>query len=100
MVTVTIDEEALLNMLLHRVEYWTRNEDIIDLYSEYYSKLIDSGCFEGCKLDIIKIVDNDYINNTTVINKEDFKDWDIESITDDSILASNKILNLYLIRTY
>lgn len=100
MVTVTIDEDELLNMLLNRVRFWTKNEDVIDLYEYYYKELVYSGCFEGCELDIKKIVDNDYINNLITISKENFKDWGIESFNDDRIEASNKILNLYLIRTY
>lgn len=100
MVTIKIDEDTLLEILLDRVRIWTKNEDVIDLFEDYYKGVVNSGCFEGCKLDIKKIVDNDYINNMVVINKEDFEDWGIESFNDDKIEASNKILNLYLIRTY
>lgn len=100
MITITIDEDTLLEMLLYRVEFWTSDETTIDLYRDYYEGLINSGCFEGCELDIRSIVDNDYINNLTTIRKEDFEQWDIESEVDDNIVAFNEEEDLYLIRTY
>ena len=100
MVTVTVDENTLLEMLLDRLEYWTSDEDVINLYRDYYEGLVYSGCFEGCNLDIMSIVDNDYINNLATISKEDFEQWSIESEVDDKIEAFNKEQNLYLVRTY
>lgn len=100
MITVRIDEDTLLEMLLDRVEFWTSDETTIDLYRDYYEGLVNSGCFEGCELNIMVIVDNDYVNNLTTISKEDFEQWDIESEVDDSIVAFNEEEDLYLIRTY
>ena len=100
MVTVTIDEDTLLEMLLDRVEYWTSDESVINLYRDYYEGLIDCGCFEGCTLDIMSIVDNDYTNNLATINKEDFEQWNIEDELDDKVAAFNEEKDLYLIRTY
>lgn len=100
MVTVTIDEDTLLEILLDRVEFWTSDEDVINLYRDYYEELVYSGCFEGCALDIMSIVDNDYVNNLTTIIKEDFEQWGIESEVDDKIVAFNEEKDLYLIRTY
>lgn len=62
--------------------------------------MVTSRCFEGCKLDIMSIVDNDYINNLAIISKKDFEKWDIESEVDDDIVAFNEEKDLYLIRTY
>ena len=90
MVTVTVDEDTLLEMLLDRLEFWTSDEDVINLYRDYYERLVYSGGFEGCTLDIMIIVDNDYINNLTTISKEDFEQWGIESIEDDKIVAFNE----------
>lgn len=98
MVTVTIDEDTLLEMLLDRLEFWTSDESVINLYRDYYEGLVSSGCFEGCTLDIMNIVDNDYINNLTTISKEDFEQWGIESEIDDKIVAFNEEKDLYLIR--
>ena len=100
MVTVTVNKNTLLEMLLDRLEYWTSDEDVIALYRNYYEKLIDCGCFEGCELDIMSVVDNDYLNNLIVLNKEDFEDYGVEGFEDDKIEAFNKEQNLYLVRTY
>ena len=100
MVTVTIDEDTLLEMLLDRLEFWTSDESVINLYRDYYEGLVYSGCFEGCNLDIMTIVDNDYINYLAPISKEDFEQWGIESEIDDKIVAFNEEEYLYLIRTY
>lgn len=100
MITIKIDEDTLLEMLLDRVEYWKSDKDIVDLYSEYYKNLIYSGCFEDTELDINYIVDNDCINYLTTISEEDFKDYNIEDETDERIEAFNKDKDLYLIRTY
>ena len=100
MITITIDEDTLLDLLMNRVEYWTSDETIMDLYRDYYMGMIDSGSFEGYTVDIMSIVDNDYINNLAVISKEDFNQWNIEDKTDDKIVASYEDADLYLIRTY
>ena len=100
MITIKINEDEFLEMLLDRLEYWTSDEDVIDLYKNYYEGLIYSGCFEGCELDIMSIVDNDYTNNLIVLNKEDFEDYGVESFEDDKIVAFNEEKDLYLIETY
>lgn len=100
MVTVTVNEDTLLEMLLDRLEFWTSDESVINLYRDYYEGLVYSGCFEDCNLDIMSIVDNDYINNFATISKEDFEQWGIESEADDKIEAFNEEEDLYLIRTY
>ena len=98
MITIKIDEDKLLEMLVDRVKYWTSDEDEINLYRDYYEGLVYSGCFEGWNLDIMLVVDNDYINNLTTISKEDFEQWGIESEVDDKIVAFNEEKDLYLIR--
>ena len=100
MITIQIDANKFLEMLLDRLEYWTSDEDVIDLYRNYYEGLIYSGCFEKTNLDIATIVDNDYMNNLTTISKEDFEQWGIESEMDDKIVAFNEEEDLYLIETY
>lgn len=100
MITVKIDEDILLEMLLDRVEYWISDKDIINLYRDYYEELINSGCFEGHELNVMNTVDNDYVNNLETISREDFEQWNIKDVTDDKIVASNEAEDLYLIRTY
>ena len=71
MVTVKINDDDLLEMLVNRLDYWTDDSDIKDLYRKMYEHLIDGGCFEGAELNISLIVDNDYINYCTIIEDGD-----------------------------
>jgi len=71
MINVQIDESDALDMLLERVEFWTEDRDVIDLYNQMYSFYLDCGVFDGGEFNIMNIVDNDYINNCTVIDDSD-----------------------------
>lgn len=71
MVTVQIDENTLIEMLVERVKYWTDDSDTIELFEQYYTDLFESGRFEGAEFDVAVIVDNDYINYFNVITKDD-----------------------------
>ena len=73
MITVKIDEDDLLDMLMDRVGYWTDDKDTLDLFEQYYDHMVNGGCFDGAELDIMSIVDNDYINNTTIVTREEFE---------------------------
>lgn len=74
-VTLQIDEQDLLEMIMDRVYAWTN--DNADLFEKMYENMIWGGCFEGAELNIMSIVDNDYVNNTTVIYREDEpEEWD------------------------
>jgi hypothetical protein len=74
-VTVTIDEQDLLDMLMDRVSVWTTDD--ADLFEKMYENRIWGGCFDGAELDIMSIVDNDYVNNTSIITREDVpEEWD------------------------
>lgn len=74
-VTVTIDEDDLLDMLMDRVNEWTT--DNADLFEKMYKGMIDGGCFEGTELNIMGTVDNDYVNYFTVLYREDEpEEWD------------------------
>lgn len=100
MITVKIDEGILLDMLMGRVEYWVDNPIEEELFEDYYRGLVYSGCFEGCELNIMDIVDDDYVNNTVFIHKKNFEEWKIEDEIDDRIIAFDEEEDLYLIRTY
>lgn len=101
MINVQIDETTLLNLFMDRLEYWTTDSEVLELYEEYLQNLIYSGCFEGAGLDVSLIVDNLYINNTAVTDKEGLiKDYNIESDNCERILARNKDKDLYLVSRY
>lgn len=71
-ITITIDEDDFLDMLVDRVRSWTNNEDTIELFEQYYDHMVYGGCYEGTSRSIAEIVDNDYVNNTSVITEEEF----------------------------
>lgn len=62
MITIKVDEGTLLDALVDRVKQWTDDKEVINLYEKMYENYIDGGCFDGCEVDIMAIVDNDYIN--------------------------------------
>lgn len=80
MINVKIDEDRLVDMLLSRVEYWTEDLTTYRLFEEMYQNYADCGCFDGCNLDINFIVDNDYINYCSVIEKGDEAYEDIKRL--------------------
>lgn len=101
MINVQINETTLLNLFMDRLEYWTTDSEVLELYEEYLQGLIYSGCFEGAELDVSLIVDNLYINDTAVTDKEGLiKDYNIESDNCERILARNKDKDLYLVSIY
>lgn len=83
MITVKIDEDELLEMLVKRVEFWTNDNKVIELYSKYYENMVYGGCFEGAELDINSIVDNDYVNWCTVVDKDEYNKDRAEYLRDE-----------------
>ena len=101
MINVQIDETTLLKLFMERLKYWTTNSNTLQLYEKYFQYLIDGCCFEGAGLDVNLIVDNLYVNDTAVTDKEGLKEqYDIEIDDCDRILASDEDNDLYLVRTY
>lgn len=79
-ITVQIDEDKLKDMLMDRVEFWTTDSDVTELYRKFYSRQVDGGAFEGAVLDIGATVDNDYINYYSIVCKEDYTETDWERL--------------------
>ena len=101
MINVKIDETTLLDLFMDRLEYWVTDADVLELYEIYLKDLIDCGCFEGAGLDVNLIVDNLYVNDTAVTDREGLiKEYGIDVDNDDRILASDEDNNLYLVGTY
>lgn len=70
---VNIDNYDAIDMLVERVKYWTDDDEVIELFEQYYTSMVEGGCFDGCNFDIMSIVDNDYVNNTSIVYREDFE---------------------------
>ena len=83
MITVRMDEQDAIDLLVERVKYWTDDDEIIDLYEEYYTNMVEGGCFDGADLDVMSIVDNDYLNNTSIVTREEFEKDRDEYIQDE-----------------
>ena len=77
---VDIDNDVAIDMLIDRVPFWTDDYDVIALYAEYYNNLVNSGAIDGIDFDVKSIVDNDYINWTVVVDKEDINNYDEDDI--------------------
>ena len=100
MINVQVNEEDLLDLLMHRVEYWTKDTNILSLYEEYIRNLIDWGCFEDINLDVSMLIDNLYINDTQIMDKKDLKNNDIDINDSEKVLAKDIENDLYLVSSY
>lgn len=100
MINVQIDEATLLNLFMDRLEYWTSDNDILELYENYLEELINCGYFEDSELDINFTIDNLYINDTIIMDKEMLDDNGIEVDDREKVFAKNEDKNLYLVSSY
>ena len=100
MVNVQVNGKDLLDLLMQRMEYWTRDTYILNLYEQYLKDLINGGCFEGTNLDISLLIDNLYINDTQIMDEEDLKNNDIDVNDSDKVLVADVDNNLYLVSNY
>lgn len=100
MINVQIDETDLLDLFMNRLEYWTTDSDIVALFEEYLDNMIQNGCFDGAELDINLIIDNLYINDTTIMDKEELDNNGIDVDDYDKVLAKNEDNDLYLVSSY
>jgi hypothetical protein len=75
MVTVKVRKDDLLDMFMERCKFWSGLD--LELFEKMYENYIDGGVFDGMELDIMAIVDNDYVNWTSILEKgvnEDFEE--------------------------
>lgn len=93
MIKVLMDENDLIDLLVERVEFWTQDEEVIDLYRQMYENTID--CFDGAELDIKLVVDNDYINYCRIIEEgdEDYEEVKKLAMNNESDCSENTIYN-------
>ena len=100
MINVQINETTLLNLFMDRLEYWTSDNDVLELYEDYLKELIDCGCFNGSELDVAMFVDNLYINDTTIMDKKELLENYIDVYDCDKVLAKDEDKDLYLVSNY
>lgn len=70
-VTVSIDEDDLLEMFEDRVEFWKKDSEDIELFSKMYERQINEGYYDDAVLDIKAIVDNDVVNWCSILYPSD-----------------------------
>lgn len=87
MVTIRIEEENLLGMLMERVGHWTEDNDVYELYERMYQGYMGSGIFDAIDFDVKMIVDNDYINYCNVVCEGDDTYDEIKAIYDEQGLG-------------
>lgn len=68
---VKISNDEALDLIMQRVEHWTDDEQIIALYEDMYTRYIENGYWEEAELDIMAVVDNDFVNWCSVIDESD-----------------------------
>lgn len=73
-IEVRIDTDDLCEMLQDRVRYWTDDSEVLELFDEYYEYAVDNGYFDGATLDVMSIVDNDYVNNFSILTRREFEE--------------------------
>lgn len=71
MITVKMDEQYLIDELVERVKYWTQDEEEISLFEKMYDDYVWNGVFTDSEVDIMQIVDNDWVNYTAIIRPDD-----------------------------
>lgn len=79
---VNLSEETVVDMLVERLSYWTEEETTHELFRRMYTSYAESGCLEGVELDVMVIVDNDYVNYCDVISEGDDAYEDIKQLFD------------------
>ena len=99
MIRMNIDEDFFIELCIDRLkEYWTQDDDVAELYRIYIHVLAYDGCLDGIYADIMTFVDNLYINDTKVMDKEELEYSNINEYDTDRILA--KYNSIYLVRAY
>ena len=73
-ITVQMDTDDLCQVLQDRVRYWTDDREVLELFDEYYEYATFNGYFDGATVDVMSIVDNDYVNNFSVLTRSEFEE--------------------------
>lgn len=107
-INVKIRKDEAIELLCNRVTYWSNNEEVVDLFKQMYERYLDDEVFDNLDIDVI--VDNDFINDCSIIEKgdEDFEKiqelakqgyYDISCETCHSFIeAYNEDYSLILVR--
>ena len=82
MISIQMDSDDMIQALVDRVGYWTDDSDVTELFEQYYERMVEGGCYDGCEFDVMSIVDNDYVNNTSITYREEYEEKREEFLKD------------------
>ncbi len=68
---VEIDEDEALELLMARLDKWTEDKEVRDLFKKYFELLIECEIVESEPLDVKTFVDDAYETDTTIISEGD-----------------------------
>ena len=74
MPNINLATEEIVGLFADRLKnYWDADKTAVELYSQYWENMAEQGCFDSDhhEFTIAEIVDNDWINNLTIIYKGD-----------------------------
>ena len=77
MPNINLATDEIVGLFADRLEKrWDADKTTVELFSQYWENMAEQGCFScGHEFTVSEIVDNDYINNCTIVYKgEDY--WD------------------------
>lgn len=69
MITVMMEEEDVIELLMERLDSWVHDDEISNLFRDMYTKNVYNGIYS--ELNVMDIVDNDYVNWCTVLYNDD-----------------------------
>ena len=81
-ISIQMDSDDMIQALCDRVKYWTDDSDILELFEQYYEHAVEGGYFDGCEFNVMSIVDNDYVNNTSIMTREEYEEKREEFLRD------------------
>lgn len=84
MVSIQMDSDDMIDALCDRVSFWTNDEDVRELFEQYYENMVEGCYFDECEFNVMSIVDNDYVNNMSVTSKGDYNEAREEYLKDNT----------------
>lgn len=75
MITVSVDEEFLLELLSKRLDFWHIEGVTKEVFMKMYESQLNDGCWSSSEFDAKVIVDNDWCNWCSLVYEGD-KDYD------------------------
>jgi hypothetical protein len=90
--SVKMDSDCLVGMLIERLEYWTKDKTVIELFEKMYDRVVD--CFNGGDFDVMQIVDNDWVNWCDVFSQGEKEFGELSAVYERQSLGDCSCDNL------